>query len=146
VPDTPVTDEEETLAELFWAVARRLRHQTRETVSPYGVTPGQARALSALDRHGDLRLSALAEHLRITPRSGTEVVDALEELGLVRRSPDPDDRRATLVALTAPGEDVAAALRAARRAEAEAFFGALTPDDRDALARILTGLRSAAGR
>jgi DNA-binding MarR family transcriptional regulator len=141
-PDPP-SPEEVTLAEVFWSVARRLRHQSRRTVSPFGVTPGQARALGELARHGDLRPGTLSERLRITPRSGTEVVDDLEERGLVRRSPDPGDRRATLVALTPEGSRVAAELRAAQRAEAEAFFGALSPTDRDALRRILTTLRGA---
>ena len=44
-----------------------------------------------------MRPSVLAERLHIAARSATEVVDALEERGLVERGPDPDDRRATLV-------------------------------------------------
>jgi DNA-binding MarR family transcriptional regulator len=132
---------EETLADVFQAVARRLRHRSRTAAETFGITAGQARALGQLARHGDLRLSALSEWLRIAPRSGTEVVDALEERGLVRRAPDPDDRRATLVTLTPDGERIAAGVRAAQRAEAEAFFGTLPPDDRDTLTRILTELR-----
>jgi len=139
----PETAQDETLADVFWAVARLMRHRSRRTAEGFGVTPGQARALRQLAQHGDLRLSALSEWLRIAPRSGTEVVDALEERGLVRRSPDPDDRRATLVGLTPAGESVAAGLAAAQRAEADAFFGTLSPADREALTRILTGLRSA---
>ena len=138
-----LTAEDETLADVFWAVARRMRHRTRTTAEAFGVTPGQARALGQLARHGDLRLSALSEWLRIAPRSGTEVVDALEERGLVRRAPDPADRRATLVTLTPEGERVAAGLKAAQRAEADAFFGTLTPSDRDTLTRLLTTLRGA---
>lgn len=137
------TAEDETLADVFWAVARRMRHRSRRTAEAFGVTPGQARALGQLARHGDLRLSALSEWLRIAPRSGTEVVDALEQRGLVRRSPDPDDRRATLVTLTPQGERAAAGLRAAQRAEADAFFGTLSPADREALTRILSDLRAA---
>jgi DNA-binding MarR family transcriptional regulator len=137
------TARDETLADVFWAVAHRMRHRSRSTAEAFGVTPAQARALGQLARHGDLRLSILSEWLRIAPRSGTEVVDALEERGLVQRSPDPDDRRATLVTLTPQGEKVAAGLRAAQRAEADAFFGTLSPADRDALTRILTHLRTA---
>ena len=132
---------EETLADVFQAVSRRLRYRSRTAAEPFGITPGQARALGQLARHGDLRLSALSEWLRIAPRSGTEVVDALEERGLVRRAPDPDDRRATLVTLTPDGERIAAGVRAAQRAEAEAFFGTLSADDRETLTRILTELR-----
>jgi DNA-binding MarR family transcriptional regulator len=140
VPVTGIPTEE-TLADVFWAVARQLRHRTRETVAPFGVTAGQARALAVLARDGGARPGTLAEQLRIAPRSGTEVVDALEERGLVHRSPDPDDRRATLVTLTPAGERVAASVRAAQRAEAETFFGTLPVEDRAALARILGVLR-----
>ncbi len=134
-------EDDETLAEAFWSVARRLRHLTHDTVTPLGVTPGQARALGVLRRHGEMRLSDLAYHLRIVPRSATEVIDALEELGLVGRSPDPADRRATLVALTAEGVRIGEGVQAARRAEADAFFGRLGDADRDELARILRSLR-----
>ncbi|MFG1656036.1 MarR family winged helix-turn-helix transcriptional regulator [Micromonospora chersina] len=139
----PVTgsDDEESLAETFWAVARRLRHQSRRTLEPWEINPGHARALAVLMRHGAVRLSTLAEHLRIAPRSATEVVDGLAERGLVERRPDPVDRRATLVALTGEGERVGEAIRVARAAEAERFFGALEPADRAELTRILRRLR-----
>nr|WP_204341985.1 MarR family transcriptional regulator [Micromonospora terminaliae] len=139
----PVTgsDDEESLAETFWAVARRLRHQSKRTLEPWEINPGHARALAVLTRHGAVRLSTLAEHLHIAPRSATEVVDGLAERGLVERRPDPVDRRATLVALTGEGERVGEAIRVARAAEAERFFGALDPADRDELTRILRRLR-----
>jgi DNA-binding MarR family transcriptional regulator len=138
VPEEP----EESLAEVFRGVARQLRHQTQHTLAPWEVTPAQARALGVLTRHGSMRLGTLSEYLRIAPRSATEVVDALEEARLVERSPDPDDRRATLVALTGRGEEVAAGIRAARAAEAEGFFARLDEADRTSLARILRTLRS----
>ena len=131
---------QEGLSDAFRGVARRLRIQTQQALAPWEVTPAQARALGVLTRHGSLRLGALSEHLHIAPRSATEVVDALEERGLVERRPDPADRRATLVALTPRGGEVAAAIRAARAAEAEEFFARLDPGDRAALARILAAL------
>jgi DNA-binding MarR family transcriptional regulator len=133
---------EESLAEVFRGVARQLRHQTQRALAPWEVTPGQARALGVLTRHGPMRLGALSEHLRIAPRSATEVVDALEEARLVERRPDPDDRRATLVAPTGRGEEVAEGIRAARAAEAEGFFARLDEGDRATLARILRALRN----
>jgi DNA-binding MarR family transcriptional regulator len=134
-------DDDETLAEAFWSVARRLRYLTHDTVIPFGITPGQARAISVLRRHGEMRLSDLADHLRIAPRSTTEVIDALQERGLVERSPDPADRRATLVTLTPEGTRVGEGVRAARAAEANAFFGRISDTDRDDLTRILRSLR-----
>ncbi|MBQ0901049.1 MarR family winged helix-turn-helix transcriptional regulator [Micromonospora sp. U21] len=132
--------DDESLAETFWAVAGRLRRQARESLAPWDVTPSQSRALGVLARHGELRPGTIAEHLRIAPRSATEVVDDLQTRGLVERRPDPADRRATLVALTGEGNRVSAAIRAARRAEADRFFGHLDDADRDQLARILRTL------
>jgi DNA-binding MarR family transcriptional regulator len=134
------TGEGETLADAFWTVARRLRGTSRETLAPLDVTPSQARALRMLGHHESLRLSELSQALRIAPRSATEVVDALEERGLVHRSPDPDDRRAVLVARTEAGEAMAEAMRQARRADNERLFGRLGARDRATLARILRAL------
>jgi DNA-binding MarR family transcriptional regulator len=132
----------ETLADAFRAVSRQLRHQTQQALAPWDVTPSQARALGVLTRHGPVRLGALSEHLRIAPRSATEVVDSLAAAGLVERRADPVDRRATLVALTVRGDEVAAGIRAARAAEADDFFARLDEADRAALAAILEKLRA----
>jgi DNA-binding MarR family transcriptional regulator len=132
---------EETLADAFWAVTRRLRVQTRNALQPWHISPSQSRALGVLSRHGEMRLSAVAEHLRIAPRSATEVIDDLQQRGLAERRPDPSDRRATLVALTPDGAAKARAIEETRAAEAERLFAALNPADRAELARILRQLR-----
>jgi DNA-binding MarR family transcriptional regulator len=137
-----VTAPEESLAEAFRGVARDLRRRTLAALEPWDVTPSQARALGVLHRHGPMRLRDLAEHLRIAPRSATEVVDDLAERGLADRQPDPADRRAILVRLTGKGTATAAGIRAARSAGADDFFAGLDDADRAALARILTRLRS----
>ncbi|MBV1852844.1 MarR family winged helix-turn-helix transcriptional regulator [Catellatospora tritici] len=132
--------DEASLSEAFWGVARQLRHLTKDALAPWQVSPSQARALGVLGRERALRLNELAEQLRIAPRSVTEVVDDLEARGLVERRADPADRRATLVALTESGSEVVAAIGTARRAEADRFFSALSPADRAHLTRILKQL------
>jgi DNA-binding MarR family transcriptional regulator len=136
------TGPDETLADAFRSVSRQLRETSQETLAPWDINPSQFRALRVLNRHGAMRLSDLSGHLHIAPRSATEVVDALESRGLVERRPDPGDRRATLVELTAHGTGVLHAIRAARGTEAERVFDRLTPADRDHLARILHRLQS----
>ncbi len=130
-------DEPGSLAETFWAVARRMRHQSREALAPWGISPSQLRALGTLLRHGPVRSGALAEHLRIAPRSATEVIDALVDRGLVARRPDPADRRATLVAVTDAGAELGRAVRAARASEADRVFAVLDDTDRAELERLL---------
>jgi DNA-binding MarR family transcriptional regulator len=131
---------DEGLAEVFWSVARRLRHLTHETLEPIGITPGQSRAVAVLMRHGVMRLSELSDHLRIAPRSTTEVVDGLQERGLVERTPDPGDRRAVILRPTDEGRRIRAEIDAARSADSAELFARLPAADRDALARLLRTL------
>jgi DNA-binding MarR family transcriptional regulator len=135
--------EDESLLEAFWAVTRRLREHTRVALEPWHISPSQSRALGVLSRHGRMRLSTVAEHLRIAPRSATEVIDDLQRRGLVARLPDPSDRRATLVELTPQGVETMRAIREARAAEGERLFAGLDPADRAELTRILRHLREA---
>ncbi len=132
--------EAESLHEAFWAVSRRMREQAKREMEPWGVAPSQFRALSVLMSDGEMRLSALAERLRIAARSATEVVDDLEHRGLAERRPDPADRRATLVTLTEQGRTTGAEIRAARSAAGERLFATLDESDRVTLARILREL------
>jgi DNA-binding MarR family transcriptional regulator len=133
-------DSGEPLSEDFWSVARRLRSTSREVLAPWDITPSHLRALRVLGDEGAMRPSALAERLRIAPRSVTEVVDALEARGLAERRPDPGDRRASLIEMTGHAAGVLDAIRAARGAETERFFARLSETERADLARILRKL------
>jgi DNA-binding MarR family transcriptional regulator len=142
VPDRDQTRTSRSdLVDTFWSVARSLRHASAERLAGWGLTPSQARALGTLVRHGEMRPGALAGHLRITPRSATEVVDALAGLGMVERATDPADRRAVLVRVTDKGAATTQAVRAARADGAEALFARLSDADRRELTRILGVLR-----
>jgi DNA-binding MarR family transcriptional regulator len=134
------TDTADSLSDAFRSVARRLRQASAESLARWDLTPSQFRALRVLIRHDPVRPSELAEHLRIAPRSTTEVLDGLEAKGLVERRPDPQDRRATLVLPTGRGTELAATIRAAQGNETERVFDRLSPTDRAHLDRILRKL------
>jgi len=131
---------EETTGDLLMAVARTLRRRFVTALESYDVTPGQSRALHVITEHGATRPSEIADRLRIAPRSATEVIDALEDRGLVTRGPDPTDRRATRVAATDEGLRLSHLLGEARRAESERHLARLTAEDRAELERILRRL------
>ncbi|OEV22711.1 MarR family transcriptional regulator, partial [Streptomyces nanshensis] len=61
------------------------------------------------------RMADLAARLGVVPRQVTSLVDALEERGLVRRSPDATNRRVIRIELTEGGSTALTALRRARR-------------------------------
>ncbi|MEO6018656.1 MAG: MarR family transcriptional regulator [Knoellia sp.] len=121
-------------------VARGLRRRFAATLEPWGVTPHESRALRVIGRHEPTRLGVVAQHLRIAPRSVTDVVDSLEKRGFVAREPDSTDRRATQVSLTPTGRQILDELDAARRADQKSYFGDLSEHDRATLTRILAGL------
>lgn len=54
--------------------------------------------------HDGIRLGRLAEKAQMTPQAMGELVDDLEELGYLRRVPDPGDRRAKLIVFTDQGD------------------------------------------
>ncbi len=70
----------------------------------FGSSLARFDVLAQLDRAPDgMRMGELSERTLTTNGNATWLVDALEAEGLVRRRPSPEDRRATLVRLTAAG-------------------------------------------
>ncbi len=68
-----------------------------------GITPSRLAAMSVLDRCGPLRVGALAEKAGISAPTTSRLVDCLAERGLVLRTTDPDDHRATRISLSPSG-------------------------------------------
>lgn len=128
--------------ELLFQVARSLRGLWAEASAPYGLTPHQARTLRTVADLGSPRLSDIAERLRITPRSATEVVDALEEADLVTRTPDVEDRRAVRVALTPEGRRTTTQVTRARERVGREYFAVLDETERATLTGLLVRLTS----
>jgi DNA-binding MarR family transcriptional regulator len=126
------------LADLLQRLTKRLRHAQAERLAPLGLTPAQERALRMITRSTEPpRMTELADHLGIVPRSVTTVIDALEQAGLVRREVDPRNRRAIRLHLTDSGRAVRDGMREARRRAAEDLFAPLSANDRQALAKLL---------
>jgi DNA-binding MarR family transcriptional regulator len=70
----------------------------------------------------------------------TEVVDGLVQAGLLERTPDPRDRRAVSLDLTAEGHAQVRAIQESREQVADTLFDTLTSHDREQLQRILSSL------
>lgn len=126
------------LADQLLRLTRRLSHAHRHNFAPVGVTPAQARLLRTVARStAPPRMADLAEQLGVVPRQVTTLVDALEERGLVRRAPDPANRRVTRIELTDSGAVALKELRRARRSAAEELLAPLSAAQRDALSELL---------
>ena len=128
------------LGELLMRATRGLRRRWADSLEPWELTPHQARALQVVGELDGPRLGVVAERLRIAPRSATEVIDGLEERGLVVRGADPGDRRATCVSLTDAGREVLSEVTAARLDTGAEHFATLSATERATLAALLTKL------
>jgi DNA-binding MarR family transcriptional regulator len=101
----------------------------QETVfSRFGLNRGEVGALSALRIAGPphrLSPTRLGRGLMLSSAGMTSRIDRLERRGLVRRLPDPDDRRGVIVELTDQGLEVV-----------DAAVAAITVSDRQLLERF----------
>ena len=93
---------------LLFVAYRSLEQRAYDAVVAAGITDmtqAQARIAARIGPHGT-RVSDLAEQARVTKQSAGSLVEQLEAAGYVERVPDPVDRRARLVRLTARAERV----------------------------------------
>ena len=117
-----------------------------ELLKPFRLTFPRYEALMLLlySRNGSLPLGKMGERLQVHRTSITSIVDGLEQLGFVARSPHERDRRTTLATLTPAGRETA-------RAAAEALHAArfctdpLEDAEMEQLYVVLKRLRGGAG-
>jgi DNA-binding MarR family transcriptional regulator len=121
-------------------LARHLDRARRSAFAARGLESWEFDVLSALRRQGppyQLSPGALLRATLVTSGTMTNRIDRLAAAGLVRRHPDPQDKRGVLVVLTAEGRDrVDAALTDLLGSE-EALLAGLGPGERQALAGLL---------
>lgn len=131
---------ERALTLLFrWGNLPRVRHRFAIAA---GVSLDRAAygILAHLQDLGPLRLSDLAERIGVEISTASRQVCQLEEQALVSRTPDPDDRRAALLALTSQGAGVLNKARGARRAVLTELVSGWSPNERRQLGKLLLRL------
>jgi DNA-binding MarR family transcriptional regulator len=92
----------------------RLRRRWRSLGVDDDLTPSQTAVLTRLWKEGASSASALAGAEGVRPQSMATIVAALEQRGLVERSPDPEDGRRQVVSLTVKGRQRAESDRQVR--------------------------------
>ena len=96
--------------------------------------------LGALD-HSPIRTqAALAEAIGADKTRIIATLDELQQLGYIERLPDPEDRRARLLAITGPGRAVKDAAQVDIQRGEERWLGRLSANERDVFLRALNQL------
>jgi len=118
--------------------------------SRFGVNRGEVGALSALRVAGPphrLSPTRLGHGLMLSSAGVTSRIDRLERRGLVRRLPDPDDRRGVIVELTDEGakvvDEAVRAMAESDRQLLERFDGDEMTQLQALLKKLLAGLEPA---
>ena len=98
----------EGIVERIQGLERRFRQAMERTLEDHGISLGEWKALCYLRRAPALSLTPgeLSRKLELSSGAMTNRLDQLERAGLVRRRPDPDDRRGVRVDLTDGGDRV----------------------------------------
>jgi DNA-binding MarR family transcriptional regulator len=121
-------------AEAFRAMVmatKRLEQAFESQLDGLDITYGQYKALMCIKNFGinGTQMNAVAGLLSVTPRNITGLVDNLEAAGLVERVPDPADRRATIVRVTAAGETAAGRARRVHESSLGKLLGILSEEE-----------------
>jgi DNA-binding MarR family transcriptional regulator len=118
------------------AVANRLRpallklaRELRRESHALGVTGGQVSLLFQIQQNRGIGVRDLAALERISPASMSSHVDRLERAGLIKRTPDPSDRRRQGLSLSGEGERVLRSVRSRRTAWLAARLQQLSPEE-----------------
>lgn len=128
----------------YRAAETALRQRTRSSMGMGETDLLALRLLLEAERRGkSLRQGELAAALRMAPASVTALVDRLERSGHVRREPHPEDRRAVIIVPTTDTDDEVRATLGEMHRRMVDVVDAMAPDERDVVARFLTGMIAA---
>lgn len=119
------------------------RRRWGQMLAGHGLTPHQFGVLMALAPLGAASQQQLSRALGVDPRNAVPIIDALEQQGLLQRSPDPADRRRHAITLTRTGQAKAEQLSQAGNDLEHRFLHSLTQDERADLHATLTKLYAA---
>jgi DNA-binding MarR family transcriptional regulator len=125
-------------------LARELEQRLEPVYREHGLEPGWHDVLATLRRTGPpfrLRPSEFTGALMLTSSGTTKRLDRLEQAGLITRAPDPDDRRGTLITLTAAGIALIDSVTEAHLANERRLLAALTDAEQSRLADLLRKLQ-----
>lgn len=130
----------EQLLDTMRDFAMRVGRLMNDVMRTHGASLAQMKLLNYIQREKSVRSTDISYAFAQAPRTVTEAVDALERDGLVRRDPDPSDRRAKLISLTPAGEAVIQDVEPSKQAMTKKMFEILEPEEEAQLLALLDKL------
>ncbi len=122
---------------VLWRAAHAVEQNALRSVAAMGLGLSDFAVLEALLHKGPLPVNTIGKKVLLTSGSITAAVDRLESKGLVRRTADPEDRRARIVHLTAAGQSLIEKAFDRHALDMEETLSVLRPAERTELIRLL---------
>ena len=129
---------------ILWKAYDALREHAEGHIQSLGLCLSDFGVLEALLHKGPMPVNTIGSLIRLTSGSITAAVDRLERKGLVERRNDPGDRRARVVYLTAPGQELISKSFADHEAAMERATAGLSASERAEAIELLKKLGLAA--
>jgi DNA-binding MarR family transcriptional regulator len=133
----------DNLASSFGKLFLRMHRLFDRRMAESGASFARTKLLLFIQKEGGGRAADIASYLGQAPRTVTEAIDGLERDGLVRRAPDPNDRRVKRVTITPEGEEAVRATEPMRKRLVDEIFGVLDEEESVRLRALLAKLSDA---
>jgi DNA-binding MarR family transcriptional regulator len=127
----------------FTKSALRLRKCLSDEMAKVGLQLPQMGLMIILAKSGPMNQISLGDQMTIDKATMVKVLDAMEKTGIVRRKPDPGDRRVKLVELTPKGRALMPKMAHMREQIEAQFLSPLTKAEAAELRRLISKLISA---
>jgi len=129
--------EKSGLSDLLLIFRRNILESVRKEGFKYDLTLSQVEVLRSIGLSGKETMKNIADYLKITPPSATEIVAELEKKGLVKRENNKKDRRIVFVVLSDKAKKLFVSLSKRKGAVFKRMISKLRLNDRKNLERII---------
>jgi DNA-binding MarR family transcriptional regulator len=134
----------EVIREWSEVFMHRSMRDFRKFMDKTGLSFSQINILMRLLHGGNAGISEIGDQLGVTNAAASQAVDRMVQLDLIKRTEDPDDRRAKRLALTHKGRVLIEQGIVVRSQWVEGLTDALTPEQQRMIISALTLLTAAA--
>lgn len=126
-----------SIGHLLNRAARLMRNLADQRLEPLGLSSGQLPVLTALLANENMSQKALTEQAGIEQPTMAATLSRMERDAIIKRRPDPSDRRSSLFSLTPETRGKAEAIRAAVEGMSVDSLAGLPDDECASLRRML---------
>jgi len=118
----------ELIAESFHNIKQSLAERATPS-HKMRITPSQSFVLQFAAKHAESSVKDIAESMFMTSSAATQLIDGLVKNGYLTRKDNPDDRRESILALTAKARSGFSKMKKDRMEKAKEVFSVLSEEE-----------------